>query len=175
MLAKFFSRIFVFTALHPTYSLCDPLPLSPRADVVPHQPCGARLAQILSKEARIYCPGSEEFVDSIQRWSTLDAPTFRLTVEVATENDVLEVVKYANERNLPFLAVNNAHGAIITTGKVELGIMIWMRKLSSIRIAEDGRSATFGGGILDKAVTDGLWAAGKQTGIYSYQILKAPY
>ena len=161
----FMLQAFLVVALCPTYSFCNHSPTSLRANLFFQQPCGDGLAQKLSSEARIYCPGSDEFVDSIQRWSTLEAPTFRLTVEVATENDVIEVVKYANEQSIPFLAVNNAHGAIVTTGKVKRGIMIWMRKLDSIEIAEDGQSATLGGGILDKAVTDGLWAAGKQTGI----------
>jgi FAD/FMN-containing dehydrogenase len=89
-----------------------------------------------------------------------------VTVEVATEGDVIEVVKYANEQEIPFLAVNNAHGAITTVGKMKNGIMIWMRQLDSVTIAENGQTATFGGGILDKAVTDALWAVGKQTGIY---------
>ena len=42
-----------------------------------------------------------------------------------------------------------------------------MRKMNSATIATDGRSATFGGGILGLEVRDALWAAGKQTGIYS--------
>ncbi|KAJ4358246.1 uncharacterized protein N0V89_002826 [Didymosphaeria variabile] len=86
-----------------------------------------------------------------------------MTVEVATEGDVIEVVKYANEQQIPFLAVNNAHGAITTVGRVKNGIMIWMRQLDSVQVGEDGHTATFGGGILDKAVTDALWAVGKQT------------
>ena len=40
-----------------------------------------------------------------------------------------------------------------------------MRKMNSTAIAADGRSATFGGGILGLEVRDALWAAGKQTGI----------
>ncbi|KAF1971666.1 putative FAD-dependent oxygenase [Bimuria novae-zelandiae CBS 107.79] len=146
-----------------TGCLCDVSVLSVRNSLPTGQACGGSLAENLSSGARIYCPGSEEFTNSTQRWSTLDAPTFRLTVEVATENDVVEVVKYANQQNTSFLAVNNAHGAIITTGRVQNGIMIWMRQLDSIKIAEDGQTATFGGGIIDKTVTDGLWAARKQT------------
>lgn len=141
----------------------DSVPWLAKADLLVPT-CGGTLAQKLSSQAQIYCPGSEEFSNSTQRWSTLDAPNFQLTVEVATERDVVEVVAYANTHEIPFLAVNNAHGAIITTGKVRNGIMIWMRKLNSIKIAENGQTAVFGGGILDKALTDGLWAAGKQTG-----------
>lgn len=38
-----------------------------------------------------------------------------------------------------------------------------MRKLSGVAIAEDGTTATIGGGTISKEVTDELWAAGKQT------------
>lgn len=73
-------------------------------------------------------------------------------------------VKFANQKNLPFLAFGGAHGAITTLGKMSNGIEIYLNQLSSVEIAEDGQTATFGGGIMAKNVTDSLWAAGKQTG-----------
>jgi FAD/FMN-containing dehydrogenase len=73
-------------------------------------------------------------------------------------------VKYANANNIPFLAVNGGHGAITTVGKVKNGIEIWLNQLDSVSISEEGDTATFGGGILTKKITDALWAAGKQTG-----------
>ncbi|OAG01217.1 FAD-binding domain-containing protein [Paraphaeosphaeria sporulosa] len=149
--------------MYATVSSCNDSFKSGREGLLRRGACEESLAQRLSDRANIYCPGSQEFKNSTQRWSTLEAPTFRATVEVATEGDVMEVVKYANEHELPFLAVNNAHGAITTVGQLQNGIMIWMRQLNSVKITEDGQMATFGGGVLDKAVTDALWAAGKQT------------
>ena len=73
-------------------------------------------------------------------------------------------VKYANKKDLPFLAFNTAHGAITTLGRMDHGIEIYLGQLSSISIAKDGNSATIGGGAHSKNVTDALWAAGKQTG-----------
>ena len=73
-------------------------------------------------------------------------------------------VKFANKKSLPFLAVNGAHGSITTLGKMNHGIEIYLNQLNSVEIAEDGNTATFGGGIIAKNVTDALWAAGKQTG-----------
>ncbi|KAF1948943.1 FAD-binding domain-containing protein [Byssothecium circinans] len=121
------------------------------------------LTKRLSSGARVYWPGSEGFDASTARWSTQDAPNITITVEVSTEADVVETVKFANKYGKPFLAVNNGHGAITTVGKLQNGIEIWMRQLNSVKIAADGKTATFGGGILAKGVTDGLWAAGKQT------------
>lgn len=129
------------------------------------------LASRLSKGAHVYYPGSESFTQSTARWSTLNAPHVTVTVEPATEDDVAATVKYANERNIPFLAVNSGHGAITTVGEMEYGIEIWMRQLRSVEIAEDGTTATFGGGVLAKNVTDALWAAGKQTGeLFAFSI-----
>lgn len=130
----------------------------------PTRDVGKALGRQLSSATRIYRPGTLEFNQSTARWSTLDAPHITITVEPATEDDVVKIVRYANERNIPFLAVNGGHGAITTVGKMEYGIQIWMRQLRAISIAKDGRSATFGGGVLSKNVTDTLWAAGKQTG-----------
>jgi hypothetical protein len=134
----------------------------------PHVPNVARdvqdLVQRLSPEAEVHVNGTEGFEEALARWSTLQAPTFRMFVDPATEEDVVEIVRYANEENVPFLAISGGHGAITTVGKFDNGIGIRMTELNSIDIAEDGLSATFGGGSLTKAVVDTLWAAGKQTG-----------
>lgn len=49
------------------------------------------------------------------------------------------------------------------------GIEIWMHKLKSVIIADDGHTVTFGGGILSKEVTDALWKHNKQTGGNEYK------
>lgn len=73
-------------------------------------------------------------------------------------------VKYANEKAVPYLAVNGGHGAITTVGRMKDGIQIWMDQLGTVEIAQDGKTAKIGGGTLSKTVTDTLWAANKQTG-----------
>ncbi|KAJ5629512.1 hypothetical protein N7528_003169 [Penicillium herquei] len=117
----------------------------------------------LSSGANIWVPGSSNFDIATTRWSALDAPNISIVVEVATEDDVAATVKYANANNLPFLAYNGGHGAIETLNAVENGIQIWLNQLDSVSISEDGQTATFGGGVKSKHVTDALWAAGKQT------------
>lgn len=79
-------------------------------------------------------------------------------------------IKYANKRNVQFLAMTGGHEATDTLSRVNNGIEIWMRKLNSIAIAPDGTTATIGGGVLSKEITDALWTAGKQTGqVYDFQ------
>ncbi|KAJ5175929.1 uncharacterized protein N7482_001806 [Penicillium canariense] len=124
----------------------------------------AELGPNLSSGANIYLPGSEGFTQSTERWSSFEAPNVTVVVEVATENDVAETVKYANAHNLPFIAVNGGHGAIASLGAVSNGIQIWLKQLNVVSVADDGKTATFGGGIMSKQVIDALWEQGKQTG-----------
>lgn len=71
---------------------------------------------------------------------------------------------YSNMHNQSILAFGGGHGAISSMEKVHNGIEIWMGQLNQVKINSDGGSATIGGGTKSKAVTDRLWAAGKQTG-----------
>ncbi|KAJ6187299.1 hypothetical protein N7519_002207 [Penicillium mononematosum] len=117
----------------------------------------------LSSSAKVYYPGSSGFEDATTRWSALEEPTVNLVVVPGNENDVVETVKYANQKDLPFLTYNGVHGALTSLGKMDHGVGISMSQLSSVQIAEDGNTATMGGGTMSKTVTDELWAAGKQT------------
>lgn len=45
------------------------------------------------------------------------------------------------------------------------GVAISLSQLSSVEVAEDGKTATIGGGTASKFVTDTLWDLGKQTGL----------
>ncbi|KAI0139092.1 FAD binding domain protein [Hypoxylon sp. NC0597] len=121
------------------------------------------LSSRLSSSAQVYLPGSDGFTTATARWSALDVPGVNVAVLPGIEDDVAEIVKYANERKVPYLAVTGGHGAITTVGKMQNGIEIWMHQLSSVNISSDSNTATIGGGTLSKTVTDVLWASGKQT------------
>ncbi|PLB48752.1 FAD-binding domain-containing protein [Aspergillus steynii IBT 23096] len=121
------------------------------------------LSEKLSTSAKVYYPGSDEFKKASTRWSNLELPTVNIVVVPSTENDVVETVKFANKKELPFLAYNGAHGAITTLGKMTSGIEIYLDQLSGVDVAEDGKTVTIAGGTKSKLVTDTLWEAGKQT------------
>ncbi|GAW10739.1 hypothetical protein ANO14919_000740 [Xylariales sp. No.14919] len=131
--------------------------------ICPRQDIAAELNARLSPGAEIFLPGSSGFAQATNRWSVRDAPDFNIVVVPSVENDVSEIVKYANSQDISYLAVNGGHGAIETVGKLQGGIQIWLDKLNSIEIADDGKTAKFGGGVLSKTITDALWAKGKQT------------
>ncbi|KAG6362865.1 hypothetical protein INS49_007960 [Diaporthe citri] len=118
----------------------------------------------LSAAASVIYPNDTAAFDlATSRWSSYQTPTISVVVVPGTESDVAETVKFAAEFNLPFLAANGGHGAISTVGRMQSGIEIWMNQLQSVEIAEDGKTATIGGGALSTNVTQALWAAGKQT------------
>jgi len=60
--------------------------------------------------------------------------------------------------------MSGGHGATNALAEVTQGIEIWMRQLNSITITSGGETATMGGGVLAKEITDALWQAKKQTG-----------
>ncbi|SPO05000.1 probable FAD-dependent oxygenase [Cephalotrichum gorgonifer] len=133
--------------------------------------CDAKaLGTALSKCAKVYYPGSSEFTRATTRWSVLATPQPQVVVIPCTEQDVAETyvgggvkVKFANKKNVPFLAYNTAHGALTTLGAMDSGVEIFLENLSSVQVSADGKTATIGGGTMSKKVTDTLWAAGKQT------------
>ncbi|KAJ6150702.1 hypothetical protein N7470_007296 [Penicillium chermesinum] len=98
----------------------------------------------LSAGARVYLPNSTEFPVLSARWSALKAPSPSAVVLPGTEEDVAEIVKYANEKHLPFLTYNGAHGALTSLGQMSHGIEINLAQLNEVEIAEEGRTATTG-------------------------------
>ncbi|KAH8678502.1 putative FAD-dependent oxygenase [Xylariales sp. PMI_506] len=123
----------------------------------------ADLRKLLSNATEIFLPGSDEFIAASARWSVLDEPTPNIVVVPALEDDVVKTVQYATSSGIPLLAFNGAHGTLTTLGKFQYGIEIYLSQLSSVQIADDGETATIGGGTLAINVTNDLWAAGKQT------------
>ncbi|PWI72468.1 FAD binding domain protein [Purpureocillium lilacinum] len=116
----------------------------------------------LSAGAKIHLPGAEGFARATWRWSAGYAPEANIVVVPSTGDDVAETVKYANEKHVPFLAISGNHGTITSMAKMRGGIEIWLEQLNSVDIAPDGKTARFGGGILNKEAKEALWAAGKQ-------------
>ncbi|KAL2819154.1 hypothetical protein BJX63DRAFT_418917 [Aspergillus granulosus] len=131
--------------------------ISSRADI------SSELGGQISQEANIYFPDAEEFANATERWSDFYRPNFTVVVEVAEEEDVAKTVRFANAYDIPFLAVNNGHGDIESLGSLQNGIQIWMHKLNSIEISEDGNTATFGGGVGSQELMKTLFEKGKQT------------
>ncbi|PYH41618.1 putative FAD-dependent oxygenase [Aspergillus saccharolyticus JOP 1030-1] len=121
----------------------------------------AELEPRLSPGARIILPNNTDFELATYRWSTFAQPRFTVVVEVATERDVEETVKYANDQKLPFLAVSGAHAFTASLANFHYGIEIWLHRLDWTFVSEDGDTATIGGGILTGHLIEALWRKAK--------------
>lgn len=116
----------------------------------------------LSQNASIYFPGSSDFARATERWSTYAQPNISVVVQPGSEEDVATTVRYANQKGLPFLAVNQGHGSIESLGRLSHGISIYVHVLNHITINADGESANLGGGVYDDQLWRALQAAGYQ-------------
>jgi FAD/FMN-containing dehydrogenase len=128
------------------------------------------LGQLLSPSALILLPDHHTDNDILtHRWSTNphNTPHPSLIVIPATESDISQTIRYANAHNLPFLATTGGHGAGRWVARMQGGVLIHMRNLTSFQLNHDPESgtttATLGGGLLSSEVVDKLWASGKQT------------
>ncbi|KAL8693101.1 MAG: hypothetical protein Q9224_003818 [Gallowayella concinna] len=148
-------------------SFAIPAPFFPR-DVSPALPSQRSLqleiGRSLSKKAALYFPGQPEFQNLTTRWADNINPTFFVTVEVGTEEDVATTVKFARKYNIDFLAINRAHGTTKTLSTLKNGIQINLRQLQEITIAPDGKTATLGGGVYNDNVVNALHGKGKSSG-----------
>ncbi|KAK0611390.1 hypothetical protein B0T14DRAFT_540508 [Immersiella caudata] len=122
------------------------------------------LGPLLSETATILTPASTGW-DQTRSSSPRIKPQFIASVEVATEKDVQETVKYANRRNLHFLTVSGGHGWASTLTKFNGGIRINMRKLNTAETRPDGKIATVGGGMMQHEITKSLYAQGKKLAV----------
>jgi FAD/FMN-containing dehydrogenase len=123
----------------------------------------ARLPALLSEEAILTMPGGDKWDALNIRVSTPRLkPGYLAIVEVATEEDVQNVIKLANEIEVPFLAVSGAHGHSNNLKGAQGAIQINMRRLNNISLAQDGASVSVGGGTLQHELVDYLYARGKQ-------------
>lgn len=126
----------------------------------------------LSPHAMLFFPGSEGFHNGTSRWNTYAAPNISVVVEPATPDDISVTVRYANEMNIPFIALNRGHGNSDTLAKVHQGIEIWMNQFTDIDIAEDRNSARLGGGTYAAIAAEKLDSIGKIGGTFQWSRLQ---
>ncbi|KAI4621001.1 FAD-linked oxidoreductase alt4 [Alternaria metachromatica] len=113
----------------------------------------AELQQKLSSEARIHLPfdmDKTSFDKGNLRFTQYERPTYLAIVEPGCENDVVEVVKYARKKGIPFTPRGGHHAVTTTMRHFKNGICINMRPLNHMRWDAERRHVTAGGG----AITD---------------------
>ena len=117
----------------------------------------------LCRGGSLYFPSSPEFADLTERWSAASEGDILVVIVANCEKDVATAVKFANLASLPFLATNRGHGTPLTLNKIKNGVLIKLRNLNTIDIAEDGKSALLGGGAYVDQVLEKLAVKNKVT------------
>ncbi|KAG9495357.1 hypothetical protein J7337_013599 [Fusarium musae] len=115
------------------------------------------LSSKLSPQASIVLPDDSAFGGLVSRWRDWHGPQPGAVVRTFSESDVQET------HGIPFLARSGGHGATEALQLAKDVIVVDLRDQNDVEIAEDGKSATIGGGASVKKVVNELWAAGKQT------------
>ncbi|KAK1832578.1 FAD-binding domain-containing protein [Podospora conica] len=123
----------------------------------------SHLAAKLSPNATILLPSNPDMRTTHQRWQAHAQPTYAAVVEVATEDDVVTTVRFANTHSLPFLAVDGAHGATAALSKMHHGIAISFVRMKTVTLLPGGRLARLDPGLTNGDLVRALWAQGKQT------------
>ncbi|KAK4170742.1 hypothetical protein QBC36DRAFT_124146 [Triangularia setosa] len=158
------SMLVSFTPSIRAYSFHDELmnPLSPRT-AIPYDIL-AKLTPKLSPTAKILLPSSPLWPNASRRWNELSRPTYSVIIQVTTERDISESVRYASRYKIPFFAFSQTHGSYFGLERFQDGIGISLSSLSrKIDLDKSGKWATIGGGMKSKDVIDYLWKRGKQT------------
>ncbi|KAK3293715.1 uncharacterized protein B0H64DRAFT_364517 [Chaetomium fimeti] len=121
------------------------------------------LASLLSKKATILGPTSVDWADVTERYMAQVQPTVCLSVRPGTEDDVAEIVRFANRLDVPFYTVSRGHALTESVGRFR-GIEIDLRDLRAFEVNPNNVTAFFQGGAYSHEVIDGLWDQGFVTG-----------
>ncbi|KAJ7590272.1 hypothetical protein C8J56DRAFT_859692 [Mycena floridula] len=105
----------------------------------------ADLANVLSREAKVVTDSSsDEFKTLLTRWSDLGLKIPGAIVVVATEEDVVAVVKLAVELSIPFVPKSGGHSLWSTVD--ETGFILDLSAFKGVVVDKDAKTATFQGG-----------------------------
>ncbi|GJD01545.1 6-hydroxy-D-nicotine oxidase [Colletotrichum higginsianum] len=99
----------------------------------------------LSAEARLHLPNSAGFDKSNLRFTQYERPTYLAAVEPGCEEDVIQVMRYAREKGVPFAPRSGHHAVTTTMRHLKGGILIDMRSLNKLSFDAEKQQVTVGG------------------------------
>ncbi|KAL8783314.1 MAG: hypothetical protein Q9195_009422, partial [Heterodermia aff. obscurata] len=133
-----------------------------RLDTFEKRDLASTLAPRLSSGATIIFPQNPEWQNVTERWTKYLAPSFKVAIEPACENDVREIVKYAVAQNINFLAQSGRHGYAPELQRVQKGILINMEQIDHVKINKSTGIVTVGGGTVYEQLINATYAAGRE-------------
>uniref|UniRef100_A0A4E9DNB2 FAD-binding PCMH-type domain-containing protein n=1 Tax=Gibberella zeae TaxID=5518 RepID=A0A4E9DNB2_GIBZA len=121
----------------------------------------------LSSAARLYLPGSQEFAKSNLRFTEYERPTYLAAIEPSCDEDVIQIVKYAREKDIPFAPRSGHHAVTTTMRQLKNGILIDMRSLNKLEFDPHLRQVTVGGGVITDDFVKFLQSIGMEVNVGS--------
>ncbi|GKT47127.1 FAD-linked oxidoreductase chyH [Colletotrichum spaethianum] len=119
----------------------------------------------LSVEARLHLPESAGFDKSNLRFTEYERPTYLAAVEPGCDEDVVQVVKYAREKGVPFAPRSGHHAVTTTMRHLKNGILIDMRPLNRLSFDAESQQVTVGGGVLTDDFVKFLQSVGMEVSV----------
>ncbi|KAJ6109987.1 6-hydroxy-D-nicotine oxidase [Penicillium sp. IBT 16267x] len=107
-------------------------------------------------------PSSAEFGAARQVWNDSRRDNPLAFVQPQSPADVAAVIKFAKSSGIPFTLRSGGHN-LEGLAIVQDALLIDLRALNSVTVAEDRKSATVGGGILQGELVNELWDQGLAT------------
>ncbi|KAH6652454.1 FAD binding domain-containing protein [Truncatella angustata] len=125
------------------------------------------LQKRLSTSSNISLQGEEGFSIVDARYTDYKRPQYIAAVQVAEEQDVVEVVNYARSRGIKFAARAGGHSLTSSLRRIKNAIVIDMRGLNSIKYDEVKQQMTVGGGITTGEFANATYSHGMEVTVGS--------
>lgn len=71
-----------------------------------------------------------------------------MSISLGSDDDVIEIVKYAKSKGVPFAPRSGHHAVTTTMRHLKNGILIDMRSLNKLSFDAENRQVTVGGGVI---------------------------
>ncbi|KAI4256800.1 MAG: hypothetical protein LQ352_001925 [Teloschistes flavicans] len=126
----------------------------------------SELTRRLSPAARIILDRDEDFHLVNERYTDYRRPSFIAGIQVAVENDVVEVVNYARARGLHFMARTGGHSLTTSSRRIQDGLVIDMRGLNTVRYDLAKQQMTVGGGVTTGEFANATFSRGMEVSKY---------
>lgn len=101
-----------------------------------------RLAEQIS--GPVLTPQNQQYADETRAWNLAYPQTPAVAVGATTAKDVQAAVRFAAEHGLPVSVLSTGHGSL---GTPEQAVLINVRRMTSLVIDEETRTATVGAGV----------------------------
>ncbi|TEA15221.1 FAD-linked oxidoreductase alt4 [Colletotrichum sidae] len=124
-----------------------------------------RLLPKLSAEAAVHFPEDEGFSQSNLRFTEYERPTYLVSISPGCDQDVVEIVKYATDNDVPFSPRSGHHAVTTTMRHLKNGILIDMRSLNKLAFDAEKRVVTVGGGVITDDFVKYLQSIGMEVSV----------